>query len=108
MLLQVTFAQFAVPPVFSCELATVMLRGSPLWYVVMPLRVHPSARRVIPPPPGRNRRPGPNGNSYVQLATKMFGMSSVLLFAGIIMFARLGCTPAGVMLSYVLEYVYET
>jgi len=52
-----------------------------------------------------NRWPGPKGSSYVQLRTKMCGMSSALLRAGIRTFASCGAIPAGVMLSSVRENV---
>src|SRR5882672_1102773 len=51
--------------------------------------------------------PVPNGSSYVQLTTKICGMSSALLLAGMRTSARLGCSPAGAILSSVFEYVYE-
>src|SRR5687768_7738201 len=74
--------------------------------MVMPFTAHPSSSFcTIGEPPLPNRFPGPIGSSYVQLITRLWGMSIALPIEG----ARVsneGCRMNAV--SSLFEYVYDT
>jgi hypothetical protein len=65
--------------------------------LVIPLTTQPSVSALTSAPPFLD------GTSYVQLTTKMFGMSIALLREGMTTFASCGAMLAGVMLSVVFE-----
>src|SRR4029453_7086323 len=74
--------------------------------MVMPFTAHPSSSFCTSAePPLANGFPGPNGSSYVQLTTRLWGMSIALPIEG----ARVsneGCRMN--VVSSLFEYVYDT